>query len=86
MTKLGETMDDIGELMGFLFYVAAARHAAQGQRLQQLRATMTTVLEEYRLGRISREDVKQSVRAVMGEDWQPSGDYKVWIDKMEGKG
>jgi hypothetical protein len=79
-------VDDIGALMGFVLYVGAARAAARGQDLQVLRATVLPALQEYREGRATREDVKAAVRVALGPNWEPRGDWKLWIDKLEGKG
>lgn len=66
-----------------VLFVSAAKDDAQSAgKIKELRQVVLPALQTYRdVG--DQDPVRAAVRSVMGQDWKPSGDWKIWIDKME---
>lgn len=76
-----------GQALRFVLFVGAAMNDATPEQREVLDKKVRPLLEFYRsTGREAA--VRIVIRDVLGQDWQPSGDFKKQIDllkKKEGK-
>lgn len=71
----------IGDALGLVLYVGAARADATPEQVEPLRAALSPVLEVYRETG-DEQPVRRAVVSVLGEQWEPSGEWKQRIDAL----
>jgi hypothetical protein len=74
-------VNGLGGSMAFLLFIGAACADATPEQSAQLRERVKPLLGTYRTDGNPRP-VLETVLEVMGPDWQPTGEWRAWIDKM----
>lgn len=71
-----------GEALRFVLFIGAAYHDATEEQQRLLRIKLPPLMDRYKV--TGREAlVRIAIRDVMGQDWNPSGDWKEQIDKLK---
>lgn len=63
-------------------YVTAAKQDATPEQNQRLREERVEYTEAYRDGG-SAQDLIDWINSIMGPEWEPSGKYKEFLDKLD---
>lgn len=71
----------VAKTLGFTLYIGAARADATPEQVDRLKTGVMSELDLYRRTGDDRP-IRKKILEIMGENWEPSGDWKRTIDAL----